>query len=195
MDVFDSIAIGKVTVKNRFMRSATWEGMATKEGAVTPKLTLLVKALAEGGAGLLIASYAYVQKNGQAGPGQLGIYDDALIPGLNEMCDAVHKAGALIFSQIMHGGVNANASLSGLEPLGPSEMENVRKEKARAMSEEDIARLIESFADAALRVMKAGFDGVQIHAAHAYCLGQFLSPFYNRRSDRYGGSVENRARA
>ncbi|MDR3230757.1 MAG: NADH:flavin oxidoreductase [Synergistaceae bacterium] len=194
MDVFDDLAVGGVTVKNRFVRSATWEGMATEEGAATPGLTQLMKALAEGGTGLLIASHAYVQKNGQAGPGQLGIHDDALLPGLEEMCGAVHAAGALIFAQLAHGGVNSNASLSGLEPTGPTAMENGRGEKVREMTGEDIALLTESFANAARRAVKAGFDGVQIHAAHAYCLGEFVSPWYNRRTDDYGGSVEKRAR-
>ncbi|MDR1979967.1 MAG: NADH:flavin oxidoreductase [Synergistaceae bacterium] len=184
MDVFDGIVVGGATVKNRFVRSATWEGMATAEGAVTPELTRLMKTLAEGGTGLLFTSHAYVRKDGQASLRQLGIYDDALLPGLREMCDATHKARGLIFAQLAHGGANANRALSGLEPVGPE-----------TMSEEDIAALTRDFAKAAARAVKAGFDGVQIHAAHAYCLGEFLSPYYNQRTDRYGGSVENRARA
>ncbi|MDR1048349.1 MAG: NADH:flavin oxidoreductase [Synergistaceae bacterium] len=200
MDVFDPIAIGGVTVKNRFARSATWEGMAdTPElhGAATPELIRLMRDLAEGGTGLLLSSHAYVREDGQASLKQLGLYDDALLPGLRGMCEAAHGAGTgtLVFAQLAHGGVNANASLSGREPVAPTAMENARGERARAMTEEDIARLAESFADAAKRAKAAGFDGVQIHAAHAYCLGQFLSPHYNRRTDRYGGSAENRARA
>jgi 2,4-dienoyl-CoA reductase-like NADH-dependent reductase (Old Yellow Enzyme family) len=195
MDVFDSFILGGTTVKNRFVRSATWEGMATEKGAVVPELIGLTKALAEGGTGLLIASHAYVRKDGQAGPGQLGIHDDALLPGLREMCEVAHRGGALIFAQLAHGGVNSNAALSGFEPLGPTAMENGRDEKVREMTQQDIALLVESFAAAARRAVEAGFDGVQIHSAHAYCLGEFLSPYYNKRTDRYGGSVENRARA
>jgi 2,4-dienoyl-CoA reductase-like NADH-dependent reductase (Old Yellow Enzyme family) len=195
MDVFDSIVIGGVTVKNRFVRSATWEGMATTEGAVTPQLTQLMKALAEGGTGLLFSSHAYIRKDGQASPGQLGIYDDALLPGLREMCDAAHKGGALIFAQLAHGGANASRALSGLDPVAPGPAENAKGEPSRVMSEEDVAILTQDFAKAAVRAVKAGFDGVQIHAAHAYCLGEFLSPHYNKRTDSYGGSVENRARA
>jgi 2,4-dienoyl-CoA reductase-like NADH-dependent reductase (Old Yellow Enzyme family) len=194
MDVFDSVSLGGVTLKNRFARSATWEGMAA-EGAVTPELTQLMTALAEGGAGLLIASHAYVRREGWATPKQLGIDDDSLISGLATVCHAVHQRGTLIFAQLAHGGVNANASLTGLEPMGPTAMENARGERAREMTQEDIAKLVESFADAARRAVRAGFDGVQLHAAHAYCLGEFLSPYYNRRADGYGGSVENRARA
>ena len=195
MDVFDGIAVNGLKIKNRFVRSATWEGMATGEGAVTPGLTRLTKTLAEGGTGLLISSHAYVRKEGQVSQSQLGIYDDCLIPGLREICDAAHKAGASIFAQLAHGGVNASESLSGLQLMAPTAMENARGEKARAMTEEDIALLVGSFADAARRAVSAGFDGVQIHAAHAYCLAEFLSPYYNRRTDRYGGELENRARA
>ena len=195
MDVFDSIVIGGVAMKNRFVRSATWEGMATTEGAVTPELTHLMKALAEGGTGLLFSSHAYIRKDGQASLKQLGIDDDARIPGLREMCDTVHKAGARIFAQLAHGGANANRALSGFAPVAPESVENAQGEKARAMSEEDIFVLTQDFVKAAIRAVKAGFDGVQIHAAHAYCLGEFLSPYYNKRTDRYGGSVENRARA
>ena len=196
MDVFDGIVINGLRIKNRFVRSATWEGMATDEGAVTPVLTRLIKALAEGGTGLLIASHAYVRKDGQASFRQLGIYDDALIPGLRGICDAAHGgAGAPIFAQINHGGINANETLSGLGLMAPTEMENARGVKALEMTEEDIALWVENFAGAARRAVSAGFDGVQIHAAHSYGLGQFLSPYYNRRTDRYGGTIENRARA
>ncbi|MDR1623096.1 MAG: NADH:flavin oxidoreductase [Synergistaceae bacterium] len=195
MDVFDSIAIGGVTVKNRFVRSATWEGMATTEGAVTAELTRLMRTLAEGGTGLLFSSHAYVRKDGQASLRQLGIHDDNLLPGLREMCDAVHEAGALIFAQLAHGGANASRALSGFDPIAPGAAENAKGERARVMNEEDIAILTQDFAKAAVRAVQAGFDGVQIHAAHAYCLGEFLSPYYNKRPDRYGGNTENRARA
>ncbi|MDR1732889.1 MAG: NADH:flavin oxidoreductase [Synergistaceae bacterium] len=194
MKIFDHFTLGGLTVENRFVRSATWEGMATKEGAVTPELVRLMKTLAEGGAGILISSHAYVRRDGQAGERQLGIYDDSLIPGLRQMCKEVQASGAVIFAQLAHAGVNANGALSGEEPIGPSAMENGRGEKAREATLEDIARLKESFAEAARRALEAGFDGVQIHAAHCYCLSQFLSPWYNRRTDQYGNGIENRAR-
>jgi 2,4-dienoyl-CoA reductase-like NADH-dependent reductase (Old Yellow Enzyme family) len=195
MDVFDGIAVNALKLKNRFVRSATWEGMATEKGGVTPPLTLLMKNLAEGGAGLLISSHMYVREDGQASPRQLGIHDDSMIAGLRGMCDAVHEAGTTVFAQLAHGGANGSASLTGRPLLAPSETENGRDEKAGAMTEAEIAALVGSFADAARRAVEAGFDGVQVHAAHAYCLGQFLSPYYNSRTDRYGGSIENRARA
>ena len=120
MDAFDSIVLNGLAIKNRFVRSAVWEGMATDEGAVTPALTNLMRTLAEGGTGLLISSFAYVRKDGQVRFGQLGIHDDALIPGLREMCDAVHKGGASVFAQLVHGGVNADESVSGLQLTAPT---------------------------------------------------------------------------
>lgn len=194
MDVFDGIALGNVSLKNRFARSATWEGMATEEGAMTQRLVRLMDHLAEGETGLLIASHAYVQKAGQASPWQLGIHDDALVGGLKEMCDTVHRSGGKIFAQLAHAGANANQSLSGLRPLAPGETENVRGERSKAMTDTDIAAFLDAFGKAARRALAAGFDGIQIHAAHGYGLSQFLSPFYNKRADRYGGNVENRAR-
>lgn len=193
-DVFSGIRLGNVALKNRFVRSATWEGMATEDGVSTPRLAKLMQNLAEGGTGLLISSHAYVQKAGQAGPWQLGIHDDAVVPGLREMCEGVHRAGGVIFAQLAHAGANANASLSGLQPLAPTATSNVREEASRTMSEEDIAELIGAFEKAARRALEAGFDGIQIHAAHGYGLSQFLSPYYNKRTDRYGGGAENRAR-
>ena len=194
-DVFQAAKIGDVRLANRFVRSATWEGMATEDGFVTPRLVRYVERLAEGGVGLIVSSHAYVSREGQAGPWQLGICDDAQVPGLRELCDAVHRQDGVIFAQLAHAGVNANAALSGLEPVGPSDAVNARGEKAREMTEAEVARLVEAFAVAAGRAVEAGFDGVQIHAGHGYCLSQFLSPFYNLRADRYGGSVDGRAAA
>lgn len=194
MNVFGSVEIGGVRVKNRFVRSATWEGMATEEGFVTPALVAYTRRAAAGGVGAVISSHAYVSVEGQAGPWQLGIYSDALVPGLAQLARAVHEAGAGVFAQLAHAGANANAALSGIQPIAPSEAENARGEVSREMTEGDIERLAADFAEAARRAQDAGFDGVQIHAAHGYCLSQFLSPFYNRRMDDYGNSAANRAR-
>lgn len=195
MDVFDGIAIGKVSLKNRFARSATWEGMAASDGAVTPRLLEFTRPLAKGGLGLLISSLASVSKAGVGINGQLGAYDDALIPGLREMCDLVHSNGGVIFLQTAHAGARANPALTGVEPAGPSGFFDVSSgTKVREMTKEDIAALVDDFARASRRAVQAGFDGVQLHAAHGYALSQFLSPFYNKRTDGYGGSVEKRAR-
>lgn len=187
--MFESSKIGSMTLKNRFVRSATWEGMAADDGAVTEKLIDTMVDLAKGGVGLIISSHAYVRSEGQAGKWQLGIYKDELIDGLTRMVTAVHDAGGKIVAQIAHSGCFANPKLTGLKPLSVS-----AKEEMHEISNEDIKDLITAFSDAAVRAKSAGFDGVQIHSAHGYLLSQFLSPAYNKRNDEYGGAIENRAR-
>ena len=110
------------------------------------------------------------------------------------MASAVHKAGGRIILQLAHAGCHANSKLTGQEAWGPSIMTDTNGPLNRAMTREDIRAVIDAFVKAAARAEKAGFDGVQIHAAHGYLLSQFLSPFYNRRNDEYGGSLENRVR-
>lgn len=192
--LFDKTEINGMELGNRFVRSATWEGMAADDGAVTPKLVEAMKALAEGGVGLIISSHAYVSVEGQAGPWQLGVYKDELIPGLKEMTGAVHDAGGRIVMQIAHAGKFAAKHLTGQPPLVVSDFEGLAKTPCKEMSAQDMKGLIQAFADAAQRAKEAGFDGVQIHSAHGYLLSQFLSPAFNRRGDEYGGDIGNRAR-
>jgi 2,4-dienoyl-CoA reductase-like NADH-dependent reductase (Old Yellow Enzyme family) len=192
--VFEEASIGSMVLKNRFVRSATWEGMATDEGAGTARLIELMAQLADGGVGLIISGHAYVRREGQAGPKQMGIYDDKLLPGLTRMASAVHARNGRIIVQLAHAGCLAATGLSGLPAKGPSAREGGKAPGCREMTKDEIAEVIAGFAAGALRAQKAGFDGVQIHAAHGYLLSQFLSPFFNKRKDAYGGSIENRAR-
>lgn len=194
VSLFDIMRISNLSLKNRFVRSATWEGMAAEDGSCTRKLTDMMVQLVEGGVGLIISGHAYVSREGQAGPGQLGIYDDALIPALAGMMAAVHQAGGKMALQLAHAGCNAAEALTGLPPLGPSVWEGEKGPRGREATLGDISRLVHAFGQAAERAKKAGFDAVQIHSAHGYLLSQFLSPFYNKRQDAYGGSIENRAR-
>ena len=192
--LFEESNIKNLTLPNGFVRSATWEGMAAEDGAVTPKLIATMAALAAGGVGLIISSHAYVSPEGQAGPWQLGIYKDDLLEGLKKMTAAVHAAGGRIVAQLAHAGQAAAASLSGRTPLAVSDFDGLMKSPRKGMTAADIQYIITAFADAAGRAKASGFDGVQIHAAHGYLLNQFLSPAFNRRQDEYGGSVANRAR-
>lgn len=192
--LFEATEINGMKLPNRFVRSATWEGMAAEDGACKPELVDLVAQLAQGGVGLIITSHAYVRPHGQAGPWQLGIYKDELIESLKEMVQAVHKYGTSIALQIAHGGFFANAKLIGQPPLAPSQVKDFAKTPRKEMTRADIHDLVNAFSRAASRAKQAGFDGLQIHAAHGYLLSQFLSPAFNRRTDEYGGSVENRAR-
>jgi 2,4-dienoyl-CoA reductase-like NADH-dependent reductase (Old Yellow Enzyme family) len=193
-ELFETTSIKGLILDNRFVRSATWEGMAREDGSCTARLIDLMVELARGGVGLIISGHAFVLKEGQAGPWQLAVHDDALKPGLQGMTAAVHDAGGKIVMQLAHAGGRALPELTGREALGPSAEEGAEGSACREMTREDIQRTVKAFAGAAVRARASGFDGVQIHAAHGYLLSQFLSPYYNRRSDEYGGSVEGRAR-
>lgn len=193
-NLFESTRINGMTLANRFVRSATWEGMAAEDGAVTPKLIDTMAVLARGGVGLIISGHAYIRPEGQAGPGQLGIYRNELLDGLKEMTAAVHDTGGKIVAQLAHAGHFAAKHLSGLTPWVVSDYEGLAKSPRHEITVEEVAELTEAYAAAAVRAKAAGFDGVQLHAAHGYLLSQFLSPLFNRRTDDYGGSIENRRR-
>jgi 2,4-dienoyl-CoA reductase-like NADH-dependent reductase (Old Yellow Enzyme family) len=192
--LFETTTLNGMTLKNRFVRSATAEGMATVDGEVTPRLINLMTELVEGGVGLIITGHAYVTKRGQATPWQLGIYDDKLIPGLRTMTEAVHERDGRIIVQLAHSGLRANPKLIDGPPLAPTAMEGLNEVVAQEMTLEDINATVEAFGNGAERAREAGFDGVQIRAAHSYLLNQFLSPAFNLRDDAYGGSIKNRAR-
>ena len=194
IDPLEPAAMGPLALRNRFVRSATWEGMAATDGSVTPALVETMRELARGEVGLIVSGHAYVRRDGQAGPRQLGAYDDASIPGLADMATAVHDAGGKIALQLAHAGCHAAVQLSGLEAVAPSPWTGKSGGHARELDLGEIAELPAAFADAARRAKTAGFDAVQIHMAHGYFLSQFLSPRYNRRADEYGGSLENRSR-
>jgi 2,4-dienoyl-CoA reductase-like NADH-dependent reductase (Old Yellow Enzyme family) len=192
--LFRSAQIGSLKLPNRFIRSATWEGLAAPDGACTDELVRLMAELAEGGVGLLISSHAFVRPEGYAVRGQLGVDRDDFVAGLARMAEAVHGKGGRIVLQLAHGGLLAGTQLTGEPALAPSQTGGPEKTRRREMTEADIGRTIAAYGEAALRARKAGFDGVQVHAAHGYLLNQFLSPWFNRRTDRYGGSIENRVR-
>jgi 2,4-dienoyl-CoA reductase-like NADH-dependent reductase (Old Yellow Enzyme family) len=168
--------------------------MANEDGSCTQKLTDYMVQLAHGGVGLIITGHTYVSAEGKAGPWQLGVYDDDLIPGLAEMASAVHQAGGKIVMQLAHAGCQAARGLTGQEALGPSVMADKEGPINREMTLEDIGKVVEALGNGAARAEKAGIDGVQLHAAHGYLLSQFLSPFFNKRKDDYGGRLENRMR-
>lgn len=192
--LFESTEINGMKLSNRFVRSATYEGMATDDGSVTLELTEKMVDLAKGGVGLIISGHAYILPEGQAGLRQLGIYKDEHIDGLKTMTDAVHQAGGKIIAQLAHAGAQADKALIKQSPHVVSNFKGLATSPRHELTKEDIQELVSAFANAAKRAKTSGFDGIQIHSAHGYFLNQFLSPFYNRRTDEYGGSVENRVR-
>jgi 2,4-dienoyl-CoA reductase-like NADH-dependent reductase (Old Yellow Enzyme family) len=194
LKLFEKTTIKNLVLPNRFVRSATWEGLAGDDGSTTPRLIEVAVQLARGGVGLIITGHAYVSREGQAGAWQLGAYSDKLAPGLTKMTSAVHAHNGKIAMQLAHAGSRAASRLSGCEAIGPSVIEIDSAPVGREMTKEDIELVTGAFALAALRARTAGFDAVQIHAAHGYLLSQFLSPYFNKRKDSYGGSIENRVR-
>ncbi len=168
--------------------------MAAENGNCTPELINFMEDLAGGNPGLIITGHAYVSPTGQATLRQLGVDHDGLIEGLMAMTAAVHRQGSRIMMQLAHGGLRADAKFSNKTPMGPSPAQGLLEPPGREMTKEDIRQTVDAFGQAARRAQAAGFDGVQIHAAHGYLLSQFLSPAFNRRDDDYGGDIESRAR-
>jgi 2,4-dienoyl-CoA reductase-like NADH-dependent reductase (Old Yellow Enzyme family) len=192
-DLFEPTVLNGMTLANRFVRSATWEGLATAEGFATEGLAKLLVDLARGNVGLIITGHAYVSPEGRAAPGQLGICTDRHVPSLKEMVGKIHDAGGKIAVQLSHGGRYA-LKFPDVVRLGPSMVESRGKTQCREMTVGEIYRITGQFAEAGRRARAAEFDAVQIHAAHGYLLSEFLSPFFNKRTDAYGGPVRNRAR-
>ncbi len=190
--LFEETKINHMELKNRFVRSATWEGLANSDGSCSEELTNLMVELAKGQVGLIISSHAYINPTGQVRIRQLGIYDDRLVVSYKEMVEKVQNEGSKIIMQINHAGVKASTKLLKSKPFGPSSIE-IKECSGREMTISEISQTIEDFKNAAIRAKNAGFDGIQLHAAHGFLLSQFLSPFFNKRTDEYGGSLNNRA--
>ncbi len=194
-DLFQPYKIGTLEIRNRFVRSATWDATADKSGAVTETSLALYRELGKGGVGLIVSGYAFVSPLGQAAPyGQYGVHTNDMIPGLRRMAQAAHEGGAKIALQIVHAGINSNyLPQKGIACLAVSQMPEANRPH-REMTGGDIESIISDFAAAALRAREAGFDAVQLHGAHGYLMSQFISPLFNHRSDQWGGNAENRRR-
>jgi len=194
IDLFKPYKIGKLELRNRFVRSATVVAKANESGAVTDDAVALYKSLGEGGVGLIVTGATFVSPLGQIAVGQDGIHSDAMIPGLHRVVTAAHQGGARIALQLFHGGINAAYLYRrGQTVLAVSRMANKNRPHWE-ITEEDIEAILADFVAAALRAKEAGFDAVQFHGAHGYLLSQFLSPLYNFRTDSWGGSAVNRRR-
>ncbi|MDD2732550.1 MAG: NADH:flavin oxidoreductase [Desulfuromonadaceae bacterium] len=192
--LFDTTQINTMTLANRFVFSATWLGLADEEGCSTTKQAEYLAELARRGVGLIITGHAYVMPEGKAGLRQTAACDDRFLPGLTETADAVHDAGGKILLQLSHAGCYAAARLTGLAAVGPSANDSKDFPDCSELTLDGITQIVAAFGQCAERAKEAGFDGVQIHGAHGYLLSQFLSPYFNKRTDSYGGSIENRAR-
>ena len=192
--LFEKSNINGRSLANRFIFSATWDGNADDNGFCTQRNIDMLVERARGGVGLIISGMAYVQADGRAAPWQLAVHGDECVPGLTKMVQAIHNTQAKIILQLAHGGCYASTALTGQEVAGPSVNDSDLFPNCQEMTLLEIQEVVKAFGKAAGRAQKAGFDGVQLHAAHGYLLSEFLSPFFNKRTDNYGGSIENRAR-
>ncbi len=193
--IFDPITICNLELQNRFVRSATHEFMAEEDGTPTSRLGDLYEELAKNEVGLIITGYSYVLPGGQSDNLQQGIYDDRFIEPYRKITERVHRYRSKIVLQIVHGGRQADTSDEYPIPIAPSVIKDGHSSVVpREMTEPEILEMIEAFTRAAVRAKAANFDGVQLHCAHGFLLSNFISPYTNTRTDRWGGSVENRAR-
>lgn len=175
--LFEPATIKHMTLGNRFVRAATWDGLGDPRGAVTDRMCAVVEALARGGVGLIITGHAFVLEQGRHSPGQIGAHDDGLLPGLQRLAATAHRFHSRIALQLGYGGAYLSRS------------------RVAGMSLDHLRRLADGFGAAARRARAAGFDAVEIFAAHGFFLSQMLCPRYNPRTDAYGGALVNRARA
>ncbi len=195
--LFSPGKIGNVEIKNRFIRSATWVAKATIDGYVTEDLIECYNQLAEGGIGLIISGYIAVDPSGAATRRMACLYDDSYISGQKKLVKTVHEhPDVKIAAQIAHTGngvfIFGNQEF---EPVGPSPMMNlVLNKPCRELTTEEVRRIIKNFVDTGCRAYDCGYDMVQIHGAHGYLLSDFVSPFTNKRTDEYGGTIQKRTK-
>ena len=195
--LFEKTHISGISVKNRIIRSATHDGLADENGAPSDKLISKYEYLARNEIGCIITGYAAVSKNGVSPyPGMLKIYDDSMIEKYKELTSAVHKHNTPVVLQIAHCGRQTSSKTIGSQKVAPSNVLHAfYPDKAKVLDEAEIYCIIDDFISASVRAEKAGFDAVQLHAGHGYLLHDFLSPYGNRRKDKWGGTLENRCRA
>ncbi|MBO0719008.1 MAG: NADH:flavin oxidoreductase, partial [Rhizobiales bacterium] len=192
--------IGPVEIKNRIVMPPMTTRTADDEGFVTEDCIAYYLARVQGGTGLITVEMASPEKAGRHRRREVGIYDDRFIPGLKRLVDVIHRGGAKASIQLGHAGGHTRIDICGETPIAPSAIAHPVYETTfativpQAMTKARIKETIAAHVAAALRARTAGFDCVEIHAAHGYLISQFHAPFENRRSDEYGGTLENRAR-
>jgi 2,4-dienoyl-CoA reductase-like NADH-dependent reductase (Old Yellow Enzyme family) len=195
MHLFEETKIAGMTLKNRIIRSATHEGMGDPDGYPLDDLKKLYIRLAKGGVGAIITGYVSVQQSGKTLNNMRMFDDDRYVEAYHALNQEIRQYDVPVICQLAHGGLQTTSSVTGMDVVAPSEYRSkVYRNHARELYEAEIKEIIRSFAKAAKRSKEAGFDGVQFHCAHGYLLSEFLSPFTNKRTDKWGGSTENRFR-
>jgi len=196
--LFSPVQIGSMEVSNRIALAPMANYMSDARGTMTQPQIDFMEARAKGGAGLLIMGSIYVQHpHARFGVGQLGLYEDSLIPGYRRMVEAVQTHGAKVAAQIHHAGrQTTRAAIEGEQPVAPSPIPIGGKysHRPRELSVPEIQDVKAAYVQTALRCKEAGFDAIELHCAHGYLPCEFMSPFSNKRSDEYGGDFDGRMR-
>lgn len=196
--LFEKSTVGGIDVSCRIIRSATFEGMDDGHGCPKEKLIELYETLADGGVGLIITGMMAVSPKEFHQHRQIRIDDDRFIAPLRILTDRVHAHGGKIMAQLVIMGsaiaLPEGAGKAIISPSGIPDKVVVKTQESRALTVDEIKSLIDDAVHAALRAQKAGYDGIQFHGAHGYLASKFLTPFFNKRTDEYGGSLKNRAR-
>lgn len=194
--LFEPFTLGHLSLRNRIVMPAVSLALASDDGHVTPHMVDYFASRARGGVGLIIAGMAAVDHSrGRTGPNKMVIDDDKYIPGLRQLVEAIHEAGAKAAVQLYHGGGYAPSSLIGKQPVAPSPVPcRDGGDLPHPLTVVEIEEIVQRFARAAELSVKAGFDGLELHGSGRYLIAQFLSPSKNQRQDRYGGDTTNRAR-
>ena len=180
--VFEPIKMNHIEMKNRLVRSATWEGIANPDGSIAEDAFEIYEELAKGGVGAIITGFTSVALHDYYFDGMMRLCDDALIPQYKKLVDTIHAEGCPVITQLALGAYYRDVQ------------GNYKQVEADDMTTDEIQLVIQQFIDAAIRAKRAGFEGVQIHAAHFFFLSRFISPAVNHRTDEYGGNTENRSR-
>jgi NADPH2 dehydrogenase len=197
-DLLTPLSFSGLTLRNRIVMPPMWSAQATTEGQVTDKIIEYHRVRAAAGCGLVIVEHAFVDPRGRNSATQIGIYSDEMLDGLSRLASAIRGDGAAATLQISHAGSRVSPGVLGaIKPVAPSALchpYDPSGEIPEALSKSQIHEVVAAFGSAAVRARDAGFDAVEIHAAHGFLLSEFLSPLTNQRADEFGGNVENRSR-
>jgi NADPH2 dehydrogenase len=197
-DLLKPLSFSGITLRNRIVMPPMWSGKASPEGKVTDAIIEYHRVRAAAGCGLVIVEHSFVTAGGRHSAGQMGVHDDAMLTGLSRLATAIHSEGAAAALQVSHAGSRTtSAILRGMRPVAPSAVRHPYEPAGEIPEELEISRIHEitaAFGAAARRAREARFDAVEIHAAHGFLLSEFLSPLTNRRTDEFGGGVDNRSR-
>jgi 2,4-dienoyl-CoA reductase-like NADH-dependent reductase (Old Yellow Enzyme family) len=191
----DPLMINDLELRNRIVMPPMANDFSGPGGEVNDRHIEHYARRARADVGLMIVEHSYIVPEGRMTAQQLGIHEDALVPGLTRLADAIRDAGSKSAIQLTHAGANTTAEICGCQPVGPSNVPVPNRDvEPRPLEAGEIKALVESYRRAATRAVEAGFDSIEIHGAHGFLLNQFVSPYTNQRTDEYGGSLEGRLR-